>query len=106
LASLPKDKKIYLDLGKVSAMAKVKINGQYAGGAWTLPYRVDITDFLKEGDNTVEVEVVNTWVNRLIGDLGLPKEERRVQGTHIYLREDTPLHESGLIGPVKVVAVP
>jgi hypothetical protein len=97
-----KKERIYLDLGKVGVMAKVKINGAYAGGAWTAPWRVDITDFVKDGDNDIEVETVNTWANRIIGDRQLPEAERRLK---IRRGPQSELMESGLIGPVKIVAI-
>jgi hypothetical protein len=95
---------MYLDLGALSAMAKVKINGQYVGGAWTAPYRVNIVGFAKKGENTVEIEVVNTWTNRLIGDQFLPKEERLLDSKFTPWQQHSPLRESGLLGPVKVIA--
>ncbi|MDR1562726.1 MAG: glycoside hydrolase family 2 [Dysgonamonadaceae bacterium] len=94
------DGELYLDLGKVVAMAKVKINGQYAGGVWTAPYRVDVTPFVKSGKNEVEIEVVGTWANRIIGDRKLPVEQRKL---HIGRGPDGDLYESGLLGPVKIV---
>ena len=93
---------LYIDLGKVMVMAKVKINGQYAGGVWTPPYRLNVTQLLKKGKNTVEVEVVNNWCNRLIGEKNLPENERFTFQTFTYLGKDTPLQESGLIGPVEI----
>ncbi|MDR1224738.1 MAG: glycoside hydrolase family 2 [Tannerella sp.] len=91
---------LYLDLGKVVAMAKVKINGRYAGGVWTAPYRVDIAPFVKSGKNEVEIEVVSTWANRIIGDRKLPVEQRKL---HIGRGPDSDLYESGLLGPVQIV---
>ena len=98
----PKQKTIFLELGKVHNMAKVKINGHYAGGVWTAPYRLDVTEWIKEGDNTLEVEVVNTWVNRLIGDQRLPEQERRAWAHNNPWKADSWLQASGLIGPVEL----
>jgi hypothetical protein len=97
--------RIYLDLGKVYVMAKVKINGQYAGGVWTPPYYMDITSFLIGGNNEIEIEVVNTWVNRIIGDLQLQEEHRRVIPGASSWKIDSPLQKSGLLGPVKIISV-
>lgn len=52
---------IYLNLNRVGVMAKVKVNGQYAGGVWTPPYRVEVTDLVKPGKNHLEIELVTTW---------------------------------------------
>jgi len=95
----------YLDLGKVGAMAKVKINGKYAGGAWTPPYRVDITGLTKEGDNEVEIEIVNTWQNRIIGDAQLPEAERILKPASAAMQPDKPLQESGLLETPKIIEV-
>lgn len=92
----------YIDLGKVMVMAKVKINGEEAGGVWTAPYRLNITKFLKKGVNTVEVDVVNNWRNRLIGEKSMPESERFTFQTFTYLTKDSELQESGLIGPVEI----
>lgn len=94
-----------LDLGQVYEMAKVKLNGRYIGGVWTPPYTIDATPYLKTGRNEVEISVVNNWKNRIVGDLQLPKNERRTSFTHLSYGADTPLQPAGLIGAVKVLKV-
>ena len=91
---------LYLNLNRVGVMAKVKVNGQYAGGAWTPPYRVEVTDFVKPGVNQLEVEVVTTWQNRLIGDSRLPESERTTWAPVNNWTIQDALQPSGLIGPV------
>ncbi len=103
LAEVPQTE-TYVDLGKVMVMAKVKVNGQYAGGAWTYPYRVDITPLLQAGKNTLEVEVVSTWRNRLIGDAALAPEQRVTSVNFDIVTPGEPLQSSGLLGPVKIIA--
>ena len=97
---------VYIDLGKVMVMAKVRINGQEAGGVWTAPYQVGITGLLKEGVNELEVEVVNCWRNRLVGELFLPEKERFTYHSAANINEKTPLQSSGLLGPVRIVSYP
>ena len=92
----------HLDLGMVGHSAKVTLNGKDLGVVWCNPRRVDITDALKSGENELEIEVVNSWPNRLIGDAKLPKEQRRTR-TNITQYEkpvSQTLVPSGLLGPV------
>ena len=100
------DKRLFLDLGKVIAMAKIKVNGKYAGGVWTAPYRIDVTDMVKRGENVLEIEVSSTWMNRLIGDLRLPPEKRPTWAHHNSWNVDSPLQPSGLLGPVSLLSIP
>ena len=98
--------RLYLNLNRVGVMAKVWVNGQYAGGVWTSPYRVEITDFATAGKNRVEVEVVTTWQNRLIGDSRLPQQERTTWAARNTWTPQDALQPSGLMGPVTVDVEP
>jgi hypothetical protein len=69
-------KQVYLELGEVKNLAQVRVNGSDAGIVWTAPWRVDIGKFVRSGDNELEIEVVNLWPNRLIGDGDLPLDQR------------------------------
>lgn len=91
--------RVFLDLGTVDYLARVRLNGKDLGVVWTAPWRVDITEPVHEGMNELEIEVVNTWVNRLIGDAQLPPE-KRVAKSNIQYPSNAPLMPSGLIGPV------
>jgi hypothetical protein len=104
ITTLAKGTNYILDLGLARAIAKVKINGVDVGGAWTPPYQLDITRALKAGANTIEVKVVNTWVNRLIGDSKLPEAERKVSAL-VMPNIGKGVVSSGLLGPVKVVQI-
>lgn len=73
----PPGKRLFLDLGAVEIMARVRLNGHDLGVLWRPPYQVDITRVSKAGQNVLEIVVVNLWVNRLIGDDALPEDSER-----------------------------
>ena len=47
--------------------ALVVINGQPAGALWHPPYRLDVSKFLKPGQNKIEIHVYNTALNAWAG---------------------------------------
>jgi len=102
LSDIPSGKQVYLELGRITAIAKVKINGKDAGGVWTAPWHINITGMLKKGNNEIEISVVNNWMNRLIGDSRLPENERITWTPVNNYKPDSKLQPSGLLGPVKI----
>ncbi len=91
---------IYLDLGELHNLAEVRLNGKNLGVLWTKPFRAEITDALKPGKNELEIDIVNLWPNRLIGDAGLPPEKRFTKTNVRSYTRNSPLLSSGLLGPV------
>jgi len=118
------DKNYYIDLGAVNDIASVKLNGKDKGVIWCAPWRIDISDALKEGENNLEVEVANRWINRLLGDRqetdrnvrsvkfkdGLMGDQEYKAGRYTFTTEsamrsfkfEEPL-SSGLLGPVSIL---
>ena len=93
--------RIWLDLGVVKDVARVRLNGRDLGVVWCPPWRVDITGAIEPGRNTLRIEVVNLWPNRLLGDGLLPAGARRTQ-TNFPAGPKQSLLPSGLLGPVGV----
>ena len=125
---IPEEKSRFcLDLGEVEVMARVTLNGRDCGVTWKPPYRVDISHALRAGRNKLEIEVVNTWVNRMIGDEQLPLDAewkdwetlidwpnwfqagrpspagRYTFTTARHYGKESPLMPSGLLGPVRIM---
>ncbi len=95
---------ICLDLGEVENLAEVTVNGKQLGIVWKKPFRLDISSALHEGDNELEIKVVNLWVNRLIGDAQPDVKEQLTYTTMPFYRADSPLKTSGLLGPVRLLS--
>jgi hypothetical protein len=96
------DRPVYLDLGEVHSIARVRLNGEDLGIVWCAPWRVEISNHVKSQGNLVEIAVANLWPNRLIGDSAMPEEERVSWTTWSPYKPESPLLPSGLIGPVQI----
>ncbi|MEG1585297.1 MAG: glycosyl hydrolase [Bacteroidales bacterium] len=97
-----KGERVLLNLGAVGVIAGVRVNDIDCGIVWTNPFRVDITEALKKGRNTLQIAVTNCWANRIKG-----VTENKVSGTGIwtnapYRLADEPLQQSGLWTPLKL----
>jgi hypothetical protein len=95
---------IVLDLGDVRELAELRVNAHAAGIAWKPPFRLAITNLLHPGRNTLDIRVTNLWVNRLIGD-AQPGVQPVTFTTGATYQPTAPLQPSGLLGPVRLLAV-
>ena len=78
----------------------MKINGVDCGTLWTAPFELEVSKALKQGENKIEIQVTNTWANRLIGDSKLPVEKRITNTTAPFRLDGKSLNPAGLFGPV------
>jgi hypothetical protein len=115
----------WLDLGEVAVIAEVRMNGKDMGVLWNRPFRIEVSKVLRSGSNTLEIDITNLWINRLIGDEQYPDDCDWSEGNYLnswpeWLNRDQPRPElsritfttwkhwngnddlvpSGLIGPV------
>ena len=93
----------WLSLPHVKDIAHVWVNGKDCGIAWTAPYEVEITGAFKKGNNTIEIEVVNTWHNALRGaDLGKAPYEG-IWTNAKYRTKGDALLPAGLLEPPMII---
>jgi len=103
---LASGRQVYLDLGEVRELAEVFVNGQSAGVLWKPPFRTEITKLVRPGLNVLKIEVMNMWINRLVGDMKLPDDKRftRTNVKKIGWGDDPwKIGPAGLLGPVRVM---
>ncbi|MCS3732324.1 glycosyl hydrolase [Mucilaginibacter dorajii] len=90
-------KKYVLDLGAVCFTAEIMINGKPAGKRLWAPYQLDITSFLKTGNNKIEVRITPTSRNEFIGE-AMKGNSKYAQ----YKGQEKTLMPAGLVGPVTI----
>ncbi len=93
---------VVLNLGEVRELAEVRLNGRALGILWSPPFRVSVDQALRPGTNRLEVDVVNFWPNRIIGDDALAQSQRVTRTNIRKLTRETQLMPSGLLGPVRL----
>lgn len=94
--------RVILDLGEVRELASIAVNGHSVGTVWRAPFRVDVTNVIRRGENKIAIEVTNLWVNRLIGDAQPGARPQTFTTGPTYL-PSAPLRHSGLLGPVRLL---
>ncbi|PYQ05887.1 MAG: glycoside hydrolase [Acidobacteria bacterium] len=87
--------------------ATVFVNGRRAGSLWAPPYRVDVTDLLRDGANEIRVDVYNTAINQLAEGGRLPDMRPVVEryGLRTRLQDLDGLQPlpSGILSPPRLV---
>ena len=97
-----------LNLGDVRESAKVWLNDQFIGTAWSVPYQLNIGK-LKKGKNTLKIQVTNLGANR-VRDMELKGEEWKIFYEINMVDKDYKIFDatkwnptpSGLLGPITI----
>lgn len=88
-------KSYYLDLGKVCYSADVVVNEKQVGTLLYSPFIINISDFLKTGENEIKITVMPTKYNEFVGE--------GTSGNKLYKKlKNSELMSQGLIGPVRI----
>lgn len=86
----------YLNLGKVSDICELTVNGTPCGTKWFGRRVYDVSGLLHAGENTIEVKVTTVMGNYM---QSLPDNSA---SQRFVLRRGQPYVSAGLIGPVKL----
>ncbi|MEI6948165.1 glycosyl hydrolase [Paraflavisolibacter sp. H34] len=92
----PGGDRVYLDLGNPRFIARVRVNGQEAGVVWCSPWQLEISKYVRKGENEIEIHVANSLMNRMIYDAGLPEEKRITYAYPLIATPQDALEPSGL----------
>ena len=88
---------------QLSSIARVFINGKEVSTVWCSPWEADITPYVMKGENQLEIQVVNSLTNRMIGDASLPQSERYTYAYPEIMSPTDHLVASGIMDDVLLV---
>ncbi len=102
-----KKAEVFVLFDDIQEMARVFINDNDCGIVWTPPYRANITPWLKPGNNTLRIEVINTWNNRIVGDVKNPGQTQYTISNikNSKFTTKSTLLKSGLAGKAEIVFI-
>jgi Glycosyl hydrolases family 2, sugar binding domain. len=87
----------FIDLGKVYHTAEIYLNEKKVGICLWLPFRLDISDFLKNGRNSIRIVVTPAERNRYLGEM-VQENPKYTQ----YKGQENTIMPAGLVGPVVI----
>ncbi len=94
---------VLLRFPKLGSIARVFINGKEVSTVWCSPWEADITSNLQQGENALEIHVVNSLVNRMVGDASLPVANRFTYAYPEITTAQTALVASGIMEKLLLV---
>ncbi len=94
--------RVLVDFENIQEIARVLANNKECGIVWTPPYTLDITDEIQPGENTIRIQVINTWNNRIVGDLVRNTNYTSTNAVNKF-NKDSELLPSGLIGDINLL---
>ena len=97
------NEEIILRFDSLNSIGRVWLNGQEVSTVWCTPWEANLTPFVKNGENKLEIEVVNSLMNRMIGDASLPESKRLTYSYPEIAKSTDGLVPSGITGEVWLV---
>jgi hypothetical protein len=94
---------VLLRFPQLGSIARVFMNGKEVSIVWCSPWEADVTSFIKDGENALEIQVVNSLTNRMVGDASLPQSKRFTYAYPEIATPQTSLVPSGIIDKVLLV---
>lgn len=94
---------VLLQFPNLASMARVFLNGKEVSTVWCSPWEADLTPFILKGENLLEIEVVNSLVNRMVGDASLAENKRFTYAYPEIVTSQTSLVSSGIIDQVTLI---
>lgn len=106
-----KNAKHLLEFENVHESVKVWVNDRYVGQVWSIPFQINISDYLQQGQNSIRLEVANLMANRIrhMDQEGLEwRNYHEINFVNIDYKpfdaSDWKVMPSGLKAPVKIVS--
>ena len=79
---------VYLKIANFGSTAEININSKPLANIWEKNSEIEVTSFLKSGENKLVILTTNPWRNRIVGSLINPTTEKNIW-TSANLKDNT-----------------
>ena len=93
-----KSDNVYIHFDNINVIGTLYVNNHEVSTLWTPPYEANISKYIKDGENKLQVKISNLWVNQLIYQNMRPKHQRDIWLLVDPLNLDDKLSPSGISG--------